>query len=147
MTRKIIAVAVLILLLAFIWGNSMASREDSQRASLTVGRFVTPFLELFAGKGNVTDHLVRKLAHFCEFAALGFDLLHVARAFGKKGIGAFGGCFLGGAAAAAIDEGIQLFNAGRGPGLGDVLLDSSGALFGLLIAGGIFLLLDGKKVK
>ena len=28
-------------------------------------------LELFTGKGNVTDHLVRKLAHFCEYAALG----------------------------------------------------------------------------
>ena len=62
---------LLALLLAFIWLHSMMPAEDSAEESQRVGQFLTPFLELFVGEGNVTDHLVRKLAHFCEYGALG----------------------------------------------------------------------------
>ena len=68
---KTILVVLLALLLAFIWLHSMMPAEDSAEESQRVGQFLTPFLELFVGEGNVTDHLVRKLAHFCEYGALG----------------------------------------------------------------------------
>lgn len=68
---KTILVVLLALLLAFIWLHSMMPAEDSAEESQRVGQFLTPFLELLVGEGNVTDHLVRKLAHFCEYGALG----------------------------------------------------------------------------
>ena len=57
--------------LLFIWVHSMIPARSSAAESRWVGQLITPVLELFTGEGNVTDHLVRKLAHFCEYAALG----------------------------------------------------------------------------
>ena len=75
MKKQRIALLIAILLtLGFIWGNSLLSREQSSDESAWVLRLVTPVLELFVGKGRVTEHLVRKLAHFTEFALLGFEL-------------------------------------------------------------------------
>ena len=70
----IILSVLLILVLAFIWGHSMFSAVDSAEESRRVGQWITPFLEQFVGPGNVTDHLVRKLAHFCEYGVLGMIL-------------------------------------------------------------------------
>ena len=69
--KKTILTVLLVLMLLFIWGHSMVPAEASAAESGRVGALLTPFLELFVGKGNVTDHLVRKLAHFSEYAALG----------------------------------------------------------------------------
>ena len=71
--RKIL-LALIILTLLFIWGNSLLNREQSSGESAWVMQLVTPFLELFVGKGSVTERLVRKLAHFAEFALLGLEL-------------------------------------------------------------------------
>ena len=65
----------LALTLAFIWGHSCVPITTSAAESGRVTGWLTPFLEVFVGQGNVTDHLVRKLAHFIEFAALGFQIL------------------------------------------------------------------------
>ena len=72
--QRVALLVVIILTLAFIWGNSLLSREQSSDESAWVLQLVTPVLELFVGKGRVTEHLVRKLAHFTEFALLGFEL-------------------------------------------------------------------------
>ena len=45
----------------------------------------------------------------------------------------FAGPFLLGAAAACVDESIQLFVPDRGPGLRDVFIDCSGVLTGLIL--------------
>lgn len=71
----IILSVLLILALAFIWGHSMFSAVDSAEESRRVGQWITPFLEQFVGPGNVTDHLVRKLAHFCEYGVLVWDMV------------------------------------------------------------------------
>ena len=42
------------------------SSQESRRG----GQLLAPLIELFAGEGNVTDHLVRKLAHFTEYGLL-----------------------------------------------------------------------------
>ena len=72
--RRILAVLIL-LTIVFIWGHSLMSREDSSKESDWVRQLLTPVLELLVGEGNVTEHLVRKLAHFCEYALLGLELL------------------------------------------------------------------------
>lgn len=129
---KTILVVLLALLLAFIWLHSMMSAEDSAEESQRVGQFLTPFLELLVGEGNVTDHLVRKLAHFCEYGALG--ILAGALLLVKKESGIFRWSYalLCALAVAVIDESIQILADGRGAQVQDVLLDTAGSLTGLL---------------
>ena len=129
---KTVLVVLLALLLAFIWLHSMMPAEDSAEESQRVGQFLTPFLELLVGEGNVTDHLVRKLAHFCEYGALG--ILAGALLLVKKESGIFRCSYalLCALAVAVIDESIQLLADGRGAQVQDVLLDTAGSLTGLL---------------
>ena len=129
---KTILVVLLALLLAFIWLHSMMPAEDSAEESQRVGQLLTPFLELLVGEGNVTDHLVRKLAHFCEYGALG--ILAGALLLVKKESGIFRWSYalLCALAVAVIDESIQLLADGRGAQVQDVLLDTAGSLTCLL---------------
>lgn len=114
------------LTLAFIFLNSFAGQEESAQESAFVMRLIEPFLALFVGKGNVTLHLVRKLAHFCEFALLGF-FLGVQRK--KPNCGALLFALL----TALTDETIQIYT-GRGPQVQDVWLDFAGAVTGMIVA-------------
>lgn len=128
---KTILVVLLALLLAFIWLHSMMPAEDSAEESQRVGQFLTPFLELLVGEGNVTDHLVRKLAHFCEYGALGVVL--GALVLVRRGkLFQWSYALLCALAVAVIDESIQLLADGRGAQVQDVLLDTAGSLTGLL---------------
>lgn len=130
--RKTQIKTILVVLLAFIWLHSMMPAEDSAEESQRVGQLLTPFLELLVGEGNVTDHLVRKLAHFCEYGALG--ILAGALLLVKKESGIFRWSYalLCALAVAVIDESIQLLADGRGAQVQDVLLDTAGSLTGLL---------------
>lgn len=76
--------------------------------------------------------LVRKAAHFSEYALLGFlmGLLWVRQDGRSRFLLPEGLCL----AAASIDECIQLFVDGRAGQLRDVCIDLSGATMGLLIA-------------
>ena len=125
--RKILII-LLILVLAFIWGHSCMSVSESRDESSRVMDVITPFLEFFIGKGNVTLHLVRKLAHFTEFAALGAILALLFPLTGK-GLLVSASC---GLLAGFLDETIQIFSD-RGDQISDVWLDFSGALFGLFV--------------
>lgn len=129
------AVAVLtVLLLAnlcFIWGNSLVSRSDSHDLSVGVLGFLPGFLrELFPDQEQLV-HIVRKAAHFTEFACLGglsCGLLAATRAVKRH---PFFHVWAGGFFVAAIDETIQIFT-GRGSQLQDVWLDFAGFSAGLL---------------
>lgn len=129
---KTILVVLLALLLAFIWLHSMMPAEDSAEESQRVGQFLTPFLELLVGEGNVTDHLVRKLAHFCEYGALGILARALLLVKKESGIFRWSYALLCALAVAVIDESIQLLADGRGAQVQDVLLDTAGSLTGLL---------------
>ena len=142
--QRTVLLSAIILTLAFIWGNSLLSREQSSGESAWVLQLVTPFLELFVGKGNVTEHLVRKLAHFTEFALLGLELLFwFSQKRGKKKeallLAMAHGLF-----AALTDETIQLFS-GRGSQVQDVWLDFAGVTAGALTALLLTLLIRKKQ--
>ena len=127
--RNRILTVLIILTLGFIWVHSCMGRESSAEESAKVTEIVEPVLEIVVGEGNVTDHLVRKLAHFSEFALLGFEL--ALRLAGKrKGWlhACAAGFFVG-----FLDETIQIF-AFRGDAIIDVWLDFSGVVFGALAA-------------
>lgn len=139
---KIILVA---LALAFIWGNSMLPGDLSNLESSFVERLLEPVLQTIQralsrwGVVVSQSHLVRKLAHFTEYMVLG--ALMCALFIGPDGRGRFFAAELSCLAAAFIDEGIQMFSDGRGPGLRDVALDFSGATLGVLIVTLVLLLL------
>jgi len=126
--RMRLCTAMIAAILTFIWGNSLLRGEQSQALSQWVKGLLAGVLRPgspITGEGG----LLRKIAHFTEFSALGFCLAWRCGMRGKKPIGGF----LFGAAAAATDETIQRFVPGRGPSLWDVLLDCSGVLTGMLL--------------
>ncbi len=129
--KKTVWGILLLLLLAFIWGNSLLSRETSAGESMKILELIRPFLAFFLGEEQVTHHLVRKLAHFTEFAALGFvlygNVLCRARRL-RELLCANIGFFI-----AFADETLQIFS-GRGPQIQDVWLDFAGVVAGTLFA-------------
>jgi len=132
--RWIAALRLLVALtLAFIWGNSLLSMQASDQVSTGFLAYIRPLLELFVGTGNVTDHLVRKLAHFTEYAALGGELAALAALDEHLSWQGLANCLSAGLAVAVTDESIQLLSQ-RGSALTDVLLDFSGAVTGVAVA-------------
>ena len=128
--QKVLFTAIC-LWIAFIWFHSMIPGEDSSEESRIVGNYIRPFLELFVGSGNVTDHLVRKLAHFTEYCILGVLTGGFIKTVRHDFFGWSYG-FLCALAVSVIDESIQLFSAGRSAQVTDILLDTSGSLTGLI---------------
>ena len=134
-TVKLILV---ILMLAFIWCHSMMPGSLSSMESewfLTLVRPLVSVLErLFSRFGMEMDpsYLVRKLAHFSEYAVLGMLVYLLFLKPGGRGkiVLSAAVCL----AAAAVDEGIQILAAGRGPALKDVGIDFGGSCAGMLVA-------------
>lgn len=114
--------------LIFIWGNSLLPGEVSGAFSDWVKSLLAALfpgsLDSAAGGG-----LLRKIAHFTEFAALGMCLAWLFGMLQKEKLLPFG-C---GVAAACIDETIQRFVPDRGPSVKDVCIDSCGVVTGMLL--------------
>ena len=124
--RMGLCVALLVAILIFIWGNSLLPGEISGAFSRWVGQLLG-----MSGTGTGGGRL-RKLAHFTEFCALGMCLRWL---FGmllhsklRPLLLPLGAGFL----AACIDETIQMFVPGRGPGIKDVGIDTAGVAVGIV---------------
>lgn len=74
--------------------------------------------------------MLRKLAHFSEFACLGALLGWLTGMLKKPNFGVPTGL---GCLAACVDETIQRFVPGRGPSLTDVGIDTCGAAVGAIL--------------
>lgn len=131
--RLFLSTAISVAILCFIWGNSLLPGKDSGELSGFVGTLLLklfPFLDLAGEKGG---YLLRKAAHFSEFAALGFSFAWFYGMLCKKRIWSLALPFVSGASAAAIDETIQLFSPDRGPSIKDVGIDTAGVITGILV--------------
>ena len=124
-----LAVALLIGNLAVIWGNSLLPGEISGAISGWVHDCLSAILHLPGGPSGAGHGLLRKLAHFSEFACLGMVLTWLLQMLEKPAPLAL----IGGFAAACVDETIQIFVPHRGPAFTDVLIDTSGVLTGLCL--------------
>ncbi|MCD8066998.1 MAG: VanZ family protein [Oscillospiraceae bacterium] len=132
-SRKIYILAALVVLwTGFIWWNSTRDSSQSGAESLWVLAQLQAVLGALGLDDILTNNIVRKAAHFCEFALLGagWSLL-----FGRgKRRWALAGWTLAAAAAcmatAVCDETIQLFSDGRGSRVSDVWIDVAGAVLG-----------------
>ena len=119
---------LLLLNIAFIWGNSLLPGEVSGAFSDWVKELLA---ELFANDALSASGggLLRKLAHFSEFAMLGvlfswlFGMLQKGRSWTAL-CGFFTAC---------VDETIQRFVPDRGPSIVDVGIDTCGVLAGMLL--------------
>ena len=143
--RLVVSGAMIIGLLCFIWGNSLLPGKDSGEFSGFIGTLLQkllPFLDLQSERGM---HLLRKAAHFSEFAALGFSFTWLYGMLCKKRSWALVLPLLSGAAAAAIDETIQLFSPDRGPSIKDVGIDTCGVIAGITFLTLLHWLLTRKK--
>ena len=130
--RLALCISLLVLLLAFIWGNSLLPGEESGDLSGLVGKIIgalLPFLDLNSGIGSF---ILRKFAHFSEFAALGMVLAWLFGMTQSRKWLALSLPLICGVAAAGIDETIQIFSPGRYPSIVDVGIDSAGVLTGIL---------------
>ena len=126
--RLLLVVAILLLIYFF----SAQPAEDSSEISLGLLHKLFAFfrLELPMAAEGLYHHLLRKTAHFVAYFSLGWSMTRVtrSRAFFPK----FPTVTVLGALFAALDEWHQSFVPGRGPGVGDVFLDTCGVAAGCI---------------
>ncbi len=137
-SRRIqLCMALLVVNLLFIWGNSALPAQASNAISHWVEEVLSVFFPGEVGTAGAGHGLLRKAAHFSEFACLGMLLAWLFGMLGQKGRGLWAVSLLSGIAAACVDETIQVFSPGRSSSLLDVWIDTSGVLagVGLLLLG------------
>jgi len=136
--RLRLCITLLVLNLIFIWGNSLLPGEVSGAFS----RWVKELLGIAPGDPHTGHGLLRKLAHFTEFACLGLCLQWLHGML-KKPVWRSLVC---GFCTACLDETIQMFVPDRGPAIKDVLIDTAGVLLGAMLLW-ICIILKLKKSK
>ncbi len=129
-SRMHLCISLLIANLIFIWGNSLLPGEVSGAIS---GWVHTLIQSLFPNMGeSAGGHgLLRKLAHFTEFCALGAVLSWLFAMLKEKKWAFVLPSLACGCLVACMDETIQCFVPGRGPGIKDVCIDSAGVILGI----------------
>ena len=125
--------ALLILNLAVIWGNSLLPAEISGAISGFLAQLLGRLQGMSQSEATAGDGLLRKMAHFTEFACLGLLLARRFVLTGHDKAEIICRTLLGGFVAACVDETIQIFVSGRASSLIDVWIDVCGAAAGLMI--------------
>lgn len=93
------------------------------------------------------NFIVRKAAHFSEYSLLAFSIAFHLTVWGKKGKRRYLFPIMISFLYAATDEYHQIFVPGRSGMFTDVLIDTSGAAFGTLFFGLLFLLITVIKKR
>lgn len=156
--KRWISLLAVIAVAAMIFFFSAQEGEDSARLSAGVTEWalnaLVPGYRAFSGPRKLeylkrAGILVRKTAHFSEYALLGLALsahLHYAlegRRLRRVALVSWGIATL----YAVTDELHQMFVGGRGPAALDVCIDSAGALTGAFIGIALIALWHGLKKK
>lgn len=130
--KKRICILLIGINLAFIWGNSLMTGSDSGALSGGILDWINSFLGLGEERAQLLHLLIRKGAHFTEFACLGMLLTWYFSMAETRGAASVAFSLLGSMIAACTDETIQIFVDGRGSSLLDVWVDTFGALTGIM---------------
>ena len=131
---RVLFTAALIGCILFIFHNSLETGAESSARSQAVMQMVNSFLAKLH-LGPLSEHLIRKLAHFSEFALEGFLLMLCIRVYTRH--------FVRHMSTALMDETIQLRSVSRTSSVVDVWIDMSGVVAGLLAALIILLIVRG----
>ena len=122
--------------IVFIFSNSLQIADVSEGASgrvLGILQGILRHLGLPGAADRLTMHIVRKLAHFCEYLLEGFLLMLCLRVYTRHFFKHVSWPVLGGLLTALTDETIQLFVPGRSGQVTDIWIDFSGVMTGLLV--------------
>lgn len=123
------------LLLLLIWGNSLQPATASDALSTGIlAQLQQVWLNVTGNAFPLSNHLLRKIAHFSEFFLLGLFTTYTGITYSKKIRRFLPAVLYVGLLSAVIDEAIQYFSPGRSPQVTDVLIDHSGFCCGLLLA-------------
>lgn len=131
--RLRLCVALLTVNLIFIWGNSLLPGSVSGAISQWLRDLIALLFPGGLDEPDAGHGLLRKLAHFTEFCTLGMCLRWLFGMLCTRRVKYLLLSFVAGAAAACIDETIQCFVPGRGPGLKDVGIDTLGVVLGIVL--------------
>lgn len=123
---------------AFIWSRSLMSAEESAADSSRVAALIMRLFGLETQPDWLT-FVIRKTAHFAEFAILGLLCGGCSRTHGRR-------LWPCGLVVGAIDECLQFLSPGRAPMLMDVGIDTAGFLCGVVVIW-FFARLRRKKIK
>ena len=150
--RQILWWIVLLVYVCVIYGHSLTPADLSSQESGAVLGLCRSVLEgLGLESAWLTEHLVRKTAHFAEYAGLGVLLAVNFRPWRGPAPGGFWPRIRGALelalAVPLVDETIQLFVEGRSGQISDVWLDLAGALCGLGAACLLGLRLRGRELS
>ena len=135
--------AVVVLWMGVIFSFSMENAEQSAASSDSVlekvlrvldKNFDTYTAERQEQLLEQYSRLIRKTAHFCIYAALGFFTANAFTYQGMKRRNTVLYSFLIGVIYAVSDEIHQYFVPGRACQFADVLIDSAGATFGIAVS-------------
>ena len=123
------------LLLAFIWGNSLLPGHISGAFSDWVRKILRQLLPfLFKNASDSAGGgLLRKIAHFTEFAALGACFCWLYAMLMTKQYRLILCAAASGVLAACVDETIQRFVPQRHGCLTDVGIDTAGVITGIVL--------------
>lgn len=127
--KAIILIILTLCVVAFIFMHSLTPATLSAEESGAVTDWLSKLLPF-----QLTDHIVRKLAHFTEYSVLGFVTSFTVYSFFKKPTGGIFIKLFFTIFTAVIDETIQLNISGRSGQVTDVLLDFSGSVTGIIIS-------------
>lgn len=120
--------------IAFAFIHSSMPADISGEESENVLQFLQNILNSLGMDTELTSYIVRKAAHFTEYAAIGGALVGCAYSFNKAKpyIYSINILFVG-LLTAVIDETIQLNVAGRSGQVSDILLDFGGCITGVVV--------------
>ncbi len=139
---RVIFTFALLACIAFIFHNSLQAGTLSSERSHFVMQKINELLSA-VHLGPLSEHTVRKLAHFCEFALEGFLMMLCLRVYTQRFVRHVSWPLLGGMTTALTDETIQLWSPGRTSQVRDVWIDMAGVVFGIFVALVLLLILRG----
>lgn len=148
-------IASLLTAAAIFWFSAQQgadSQSMSDGITIQAARFMKPDFDRLSPDARLSfletvSYVVRKCAHFLEYALLGFNLMGFYRLWRweKKPLNTLGLSWLTGTLYAATDEVHQLFISERSAAVIDVLIDSAGALTGALVMAALLALILRRK--
>ncbi len=127
--RKIYIIISAVVLLAVFVTIFILSAQNGEESSSTSG-FFTKLIEAIFGQA-ANEATIRTLAHFCEFAGLGFLMCNFIFAL-KDMLKPFLSILFS-VGYAVTDEIHQFFVPGRACQLSDLAVDSCGIVFGIAV--------------
>ena len=149
--KILLSLLLITLIIAAIFMFSEQSGADSHSLSRTFSTMIAKtWADTFGTNqshysietlGDMLDNPVRKLAHICIYAVLGFANCIIAHIFvGKKlRFWHIGVCILVVSVVATFDELNQFYSNGRGASISDIILDTIGGCIGIY---SVFILRD-----